>query len=65
MADYGLSIAQSEGRRYYVLISAMKYDLHCALLVMNITYKYIDYDQESLIKDYARLQLGIGLSVYL
>ena len=65
MADYGLSITQSEARRYYVLISAIKYDLRRALLVMNLIYKYTDYDRESLIKDYFNLQLGIGFSVYL
>jgi hypothetical protein len=65
MADYGISIAQSDERRYYVLISAIKYDLDRALLVLNVTYKYIDYDQESLIKDYSMLQLGVGFSIYL
>jgi hypothetical protein len=39
MADYGITFSQSDERRYYNLISALKYDLNPALLVINITYK--------------------------
>jgi hypothetical protein len=65
MGDYGITLSQSDNRKYYGLISALKYDLDRVLLVMNVTYRYIDYDIESLIKDYSILKVGLGISLYL
>jgi hypothetical protein len=65
MADYGRTLSQSDDRRYYSLISALKYDLNQALLILDVSYRYIDYDTESIMKDYSMLQLGFGISFYL
>jgi hypothetical protein len=65
MTDYGITFSKNENPRYYSLISALKYDLKRVLLVMNLTYRYIDYGQESLVNDYTTIQIGIGISLYL
>ena len=64
-ADYGITISKSEEPFNYLFTTALKYDLNPALIQLNLTYRYIDYKERSIMSDYSELNLGLGISIYL